>query len=198
MPEAGEITRLLGTWSAGSEVAAVELMPIVYDDLRRLASSHLRRERRNHTLETGALVHEAYLRLLDQKHVSWENRGQFFCLAARLMRRILIDHARRHRYAKRGSGVPRLSLDETLTLAPERAPELIALDDALSDLAAVSPRLTHIVELRFFAGLTSQEIAQALGISVPTVTRGWRTAKAWLYRHLSEGAACGARALAAD
>ncbi len=186
--QAGEVTQLLKAWSDGNEEALAELMPAVYDELHSLAASYLRRERPDHTLQTSALVHEAYLRLVDQKRVRWHNRVHFFGIAAQAMRRILVDHARSQLYAKRGSGVRKLSLDEALTVSAQRAPELIALDDALTSLAAMDPQQARIVELRFFAGLTSEEIGHVLDVSVSTVTRGWRTARAWLYRSLTEGA----------
>jgi RNA polymerase sigma factor (TIGR02999 family) len=187
----GDVTRLLVAWSAGDERAQAELMAAVYRELRRLAAAYLRRERADHTLETSALVHEAFLRLVAQRRVSWQGRAHFFGIAAQMMRRVLADHARRHLYAKRGNGVRKASLDEALTLSVERAPELVALDDALTLLARLDPQKARIVELRFFAGLTSEEIARILGISVPTVTRGWRMARAWLYHHLSAGHADG-------
>jgi len=180
-----EVTRLLRAWAAGDEEALAALLPQVYDELRRLASVYLRREGPGHTLDTGALVNEAYLRLIDQKRVAWHDRGHFFAIAAQMMRRILVDHARRHLYAKRGGGAPVLALDEALTLAPERAPELVALDEALVELETLAPEKVRIVEMRFFGGLTAEEIARVLGVSVPTVTRGWRTARAWLYRRLA-------------
>jgi RNA polymerase sigma factor (TIGR02999 family) len=180
-----EVTGLLLAWSEGDRDALDTLLPRVYGELRRLAASHLRRERAGHTLETRALVHEAFLRLVDQERVAWRSRGHFFGIAAQMMRRVLVDHARRHLYAKRGGGAPRFSLEEGLTLAPERAPELVALDEALGELERIAPRNARIVELRFFGGLTAEEIAEALGLSAPTVTRGWRMARAWLYRRLS-------------
>jgi RNA polymerase sigma factor (TIGR02999 family) len=169
---ARDVTRLLVAWSEGDEEAQAELMPILYGELRRLAASFIRGERSGHTLDTSALVHEAYLRLVDQR-VHWRSRRHFFSIAARMMRRVLVDHARRHLYAKRGGAVRRLALDEALSTAPERAPELLALDEALTRLAALDQRQAQIVEI--------------LGISVPTVTRDWRIARAWLYRSLSEG-----------
>jgi len=183
-----EVTGLLLAWSEGDQEALGTLLPRVYDELRRLASVYLRRERSGHTLDTGALVNEAYLRLIDQDRVAWQNRAHFFGLAAQMMRRVLVDHARRHLYAKRGSGTPRLSLDEALTPAPERAPELVALDEALEELEEIAPRNARIVELRFFGGLTAEEIAEIHDVSAPTVTRGWRMARAWLYRRLGSGA----------
>lgn len=183
----GTVTQFLREWSDGDQEALVELIPLVYDELRSLASAYLRRERPDHTLQTSALVHEAYLRLLEQQRVRWHNRTHFFGIAAQAMRRILVDHARSQLYAKRGGGAPKLSLDEALTLSAERAPELVALDDALIGLAAVDPQLARIVDLRFFAGLTHAEISHVLGISLTAVTRGWRAARAWLYRTLTEG-----------
>jgi RNA polymerase sigma factor (TIGR02999 family) len=186
-----EVTGLLLAWSEGDQDALGTLLPRVYDELRRLASIYLRRERSGHTLDTGALVNEAYLRLVDQDRVAWQNRAQFFGVAAQMMRRVLVDHARRHLYAKRGGGAPRFSLDEALTLAPERAPELVALDEALEELEKLAPRNARIVELRFFGGLSGEEIAEVLDVSVPTITRGWRMARAWLYRRLGGNGAHG-------
>lgn len=180
-----EVTQLLLAWSEGDQGALVTLLPRVYDELRRVAAAYLRRERRGHTLETGALVNETYLRLIDQERVVWRNRSHFFGIAAQAMRRILVDHARRHLYARRGGGAPKLSLDEALTLAPERVPALVALDEALEELGKVAPQNARIVEMRYFGGLTAEEIAYVLGVSVPTVSRGWRMARAWLYRYLS-------------
>lgn len=185
--KAGEVTRLLLAWSDGDEHALADLMPRVYDELRSLAASYLRRERPGHTLQTSALVHEAYLRLVDQTRVRWHDRRHFFGIAAQAMRRVLVDHARGHLYAKRGGGARRLSLDEALTAAAESAPELVALDEALDRLAAADPQQAKIVELRFFGGLTGEEIGELLGVSVSTVTRGWRLARAFLYRSLTAG-----------
>lgn len=179
------VTDLLVAWSDGDPEALSELLPRVYDELRRLASAYLRRERPGHTLETGALVNEAYLRLVDQRRARWQSRAHFFGVAAQMMRRVLVDHARRNLYAKRGGGARRLSLDGTLDLSAERAPELVALDQALEELARVEPGKARLVELRIFAGLTHEEIAELLGVSVPTVSRGWRLARAWLYRELA-------------
>lgn len=189
----GDVTQLLVAWCDGAdEEALARLMPLVYDELRSLASAHLRRERPDHTLQPTALVHEAYLRLVDQRQVRCHNRRHFFAAAAQAMRRVLVDHARRTLQLKRGGGVRPVSLEEGLTLAPERAGELIALDEALEDLAAIDGRQARIVELRFFGGLTSEEIASLLGLSIPTVTRGWRMARAWLFHHLTEGSRSGA------
>ena len=186
-----EITQLLEQWGNGDQEAVVKLLPLVYDELRALAAVQLRHERPDHTLETAALVHEAYLRLVGQDRTRWHNRLHFFRIAAQAMRRILVDHARGKLYAKRGGGCRDLSLDEALSFSVDKAPELVALDEALEKLASLAPRQAQIVELRYFTGLTSEEIARALDISIPTVTREWRTARAWLYRSLSEGDADG-------
>lgn len=185
-PVAGEVTELLVAWSNGDRQALARLLPKVYDELRRLASSYLRHERPDHTLETRALAHEAYLRLVQQERVTWRNRAHFFGVAAQMMRRILVDHARSHGYAKRAGG-SRVSLVEALALPVERAPDLVALDEALTDLATIDAEQAKIVELRFFGGLKTDEIAQVLGISTATVARRWRMVKAWLYHHLGEG-----------
>ncbi len=181
--ESGEITRWLSEWARGDEGALDRLVPRIYDELRSLASNYLRREHTGHTLETSALIHEAFVRLVGQQHVAWESRSHFFGIASRMMRRILVDHARAHRYGKRGGGFRHLPLDET-AVPVEITPELEALDDALRDLAAVSPEQARIVELRYFGGLGRAEIAEVLGVSVPTVARRWRVARAWLFRHL--------------
>lgn len=180
-----DVTQLLFDWNDGDQDALNKLMPLVYDELRRLAANHLRRERRDHTLQTGALVNEAYLRLIDQTRASWQNRSQFFGVATQMMRRILVDHARDHQTAKRGGGAPKLSLDEAIGASDEKEVDLIALDDALKDLAAFDPRQSRIVELRFFGGLELDEVAEALGVSVSTVKREWNIAKAWLFNQLS-------------
>jgi RNA polymerase sigma factor (TIGR02999 family) len=184
-----EVTALLLSWSDGDRDALARLMPLVYDELRRLALDHLRRERPDHTLQPTALVNEVYLRLVDQRRVSWQTRAQFFGLAAQLMRHVLVDHARTRAAAKRGGGLSKLSLDEA-RIAPEQvAAELVALDEALVRLAAVDERKSRVVEMRFFAGLSVEETAEALGVSDKTVMRDWRIAKAWLHRELSgEGA----------
>jgi RNA polymerase sigma factor (TIGR02999 family) len=182
----GAVTQLLDKWSDGDDSALAELMPVVYEELAGLAAAYLRRERPDHTMQTADLVNEAYLRLVDQRRIQWQNRGQFFGVAAQMMRRILVNHARKHLYAKRGGGARKLSLDEGLDFSVEPSPELVALDDALTRLESFDPRQARVVELRFFAGLTSEEICEVLGVSVPTVTRDWRTARAWLYRALTE------------
>ena len=184
-----EVTALLLSWSAGDRDAPARLMPLVYDELRRLARGYLRRERADHTLQPTALVNEAYLRVIDQTRVTWENRAQFFGLAARVMRNILVDHARGRAAHKRGGDgdeyTSRLSLDETKVAIEERAAELIALDEALKSLAEFDERKSRVVEMRFFGGLSVEETAAALGVSDKTVMREWRIAKMWLHRELS-------------
>ena len=180
-----EITQLLAEWSEGNQAALDKLYPLVYNELRRLAHGYLRRERKGHTLQTTALINEAYLRLVDQKQVHWANRSHFFAISAQIMRRILIDHARRYDYAKRGGGAQRISLDEAAVVAKERARELLMLDEALNGLAKIDPRRGRVVELRYFGGLNNEEIAAVLKISENTVTRDWNMARAWLYQELS-------------
>ena len=180
-----EITQLLAEWSNGNQAALDKLYPLVYEELRRLAHRYMRRERKDHTLQTTALINEAYLRLIDQKNVHWENRAHFFSISAQIMRRILIDYARRYQYAKRGGGAKKISLDDAAVVAKERAAELLMLDEALMSLAERDPRRSQVVELRFFGGLSNEEIASVLKVSPNTVTRDWNLARAWLYRELS-------------
>ena len=180
-----QLTQLLIAWGNGDKAALDSLMPIVYDELRRLARHHLRRERAGHTLQTTALVNQAYLRLVDQRKVQWQNRAHFFALSAQLMRRILLDHARRRHKAKRGGDAVRVSLDESAIVTGERDVQLIALDDALRRLEEVDERKSKVVELRFFGGLNIDETAEAMRISPATVRREWSMAKAWLYREIS-------------
>lgn len=179
------ITQLLVDWRNGDQEALNQLMPLVYEELRRMANYYMRNERKGHTLQTSALVNEAYLRLVDHENIQWQNRSHFFGLAAQAMRRILVDHARSRNYQKRGGGAEQVSLDEAATLAEDRAAELIALDDALQELAKFDQRKSRIVEMRYFGGLSGEEVAEALGISTATVSRDWETAKAWLLRELS-------------
>jgi len=179
------VTQLLVDWGNGDRQALEKLTPLVYQELKRLATRHLRRERREHTLQSTALVHEAWLRLIDQNHVHWQNRAQFFGIAAEMIRRILIDHARNRQAAKRGDGAIKLSLDEALGAPDRRDFDLVALDDALKDLGKLDPKQGQLVELRFFAGLSIEESAEVLGVSPATVKREWAVAKAWLYRELS-------------
>jgi len=179
-----DVTHLLIQWSKGDSAALDALVPLVYDELRRLAQLYLSREKPGHTLSSTALVHEAYLRLVKQKDVTWQNRAHFFGVASRMMRRILVDHARRHGYEKRGGGELTLSLDETMAPAPERQINLVALDDALDTLAKLDERQSRMVELRFFGGLSIEETSEVLGVSAPTVKREWASARAWLYREI--------------
>jgi RNA polymerase sigma-70 factor, ECF subfamily len=183
-PPPGEVTRLLNAMQGGQRDAEASLMDLVYNELRRLASSYLRRERPDHTLQATALVHEAYLKLTDQ-NATWQNRAHFFGVAAQVMRRILVDHARAFQAEKRGGGQAKISLDEALLLSSAESRELLDLNDALTELAAFDPRLARVVELRFFAGLTVQEAAEVLDCATRTVNRDWRTAQAWLRRRLS-------------
>ena len=183
-PEQHEITELLEQWSEGNQTALDKLYPLVYEELRRLARSYMRREAKGHTLQTTALINEAYVRMVDQKNVRWRNRTHFFAISAQIMRRILVDHARRYLYNKRGGGARRVSLDETMIVAPERSEEVLMLDEALSNLARMDPRRCQVVELRYFAGLNNEEIASVLHISENTVMRDWNLARAWLYQQL--------------
>lgn len=187
-----DVTQLLVNWSKGDRQALEQLTPLVYGELRRLASRYLRRERPGHTLQSTALVHEAYLRLIDQRYVQWQNRAHFFGIAAQIIRRILVDHARAHQAQKRGADACVLSLDEAVAAPVKRDLNLVALDDALEDLARLDPQQSRIVELRFFTGLSIDETAEVLGISPATVKRDWVVAKAWLHRQLSRSAAHGA------
>jgi RNA polymerase sigma-70 factor (ECF subfamily) len=181
IPSQQDVTRLLVRLTDGDRGVLDELLPVVYGELRKLASSYLRRERVGHTLQPTALVHEAYMRLVDQTQVQWQNRAHFFGVAAQMMRRILVDHARAHEAEKRGGEFQKLSLDENIDVSGERDVNLVALDDALNLLAEVDPQKSKIVELRFFGGLSVEETAEVLGVSAPTVKRQWRMAKAWLY-----------------
>jgi RNA polymerase sigma factor (TIGR02999 family) len=182
-----DVTRLLVDWSNGDQAALEELTPLVYGELRRLAGRYLRRERPDHTLQSTALVHEAYMRLIDQRSVRWQNRAHFFGVAAQLIRRILVDHARGRMAAKRGAAVCKLSLDEAIETPGARDLDLAALDDALNALARIDLQQSRIVELRFFTGLSIEETAEVLHISPATVKRDWTTAKAWLFREISRG-----------
>jgi RNA polymerase sigma-70 factor (ECF subfamily) len=180
-PRSKTVTGLLDAWSKGNEAAREDLIPLVYDELRRVAARHLSRERRDHSLRATALVHETYLRLVEQKRARWRSRAHFFAVAAGLMRRILVDHARSHRAAKRGGELRRVPLSEGLVVSGSRPVELVALDEALEELSAFDPKLCRIVELRFFGGLSIEETAEVEGLSPATVKRNWNVAKAWLY-----------------
>ncbi len=177
-----QVTQLLIKWSDGDKAALDQLIPLVHSELRRIARRYMRRQSPEHTLETSALINEAYLRLVDQQSVEWKNRAHFFAASAQIMRNILIDHARKYRYAKRGAGAPKIELDEAAVIPEQRAAEFVALDDALSELATVDPRKSQIVELRFFGGLNIEETAEVMKISPATVQREWRAARAWLQR----------------
>ena len=186
-PPPEDITGLLVDWQAGDTSAQERLLPLVYSELHRLARLYLSGENVGHTLQATALVNEAYLKLIDQDRVSWQNRAQFFGVAARMMRRILVDHARERRAAKRGGGAWKLSLDDVGELEGRREMDLVDLDAALVDLSAFDPQQSRLVELRFFAGLTIRETAEALDISPATVKREWNMAKAWLFRRMTQG-----------
>ena len=181
-----EMTQLLVDWSEGDQAARDQLIPLVEQELHRIAHHHMNREGPGHTLQTTALVNEAYMRLIDQKHVRWQNRAHFFAIAAQTMRRILIDHARKHARAKRGGGAHKVSLDEVAVMSEAKASEVVALDEALERLALIDPRRAQVVELRFYGGLDTNEIAEALRISPNTVTRDWNLARAWLSRELGQ------------
>jgi RNA polymerase sigma factor (TIGR02999 family) len=182
-----EITRLLLAWGNGDQAALENLIPLVYEELRRLARRHMRGERANHALQATALVHEAYLRLIDSSQVKWQDRTHFFSVASQLMRRILVDFARSRKNLKRGGDAIQVSLSEALEIPQQRGADLVALDDALNVLAQLDPRQSRMVELRFFGGLSVEETAEALKVSPETVKRDWRLAKVWLLRELGQG-----------
>jgi RNA polymerase sigma factor (TIGR02999 family) len=181
----GEVTQLLIKWGEGDQAALDELIPVVYSELKRLARRHLRKERLDHTLQTSALINEAYIRLVEGHTVEWQGRTHFFAVSAQIMRHILIDHARGYQCAKRGAGIQKVPLDLAEGLRIERAEELLALDNALKELEAIDPRKSRIIELRFFGGLTAEETAQVMELSAVTVMREWRAAKAWLHQKLT-------------
>ncbi len=196
MPETlqGEVTLLLRRMGTGDGEAMVDLVPLIYDELRRMARSHMRRERDGHTLQPTALVNEVYLRLAQQHQANWQNRGHFFCIAARMMRRILVDSSRARRRGKRGGGEPMADVAEIDVAAPTpfaNTIDVLALHEAMERLAVVDSRMVQVVELRFFAGLSNSDIAEALGISEPTVKRSWVTARAWLFHHMQTHATRG-------
>ena len=181
-----ELTQLLVQLSEGKSQVVDDILPLIYDELRRLASNYLRRERSDHTLQPTALVHEAYIKLIDQTQVKWQNRAHFFGIAANIMRRILVDYARQHKADKRGGAAEKLPLEEEILIVSEgKSAELLALDEALENLAKFDPQKSKIVELRYFGGLSVEETAEVLGVSEITVKRHWRMAKAWLYGQLS-------------
>ncbi|MFN2491427.1 MAG: sigma-70 family RNA polymerase sigma factor [Pyrinomonadaceae bacterium] len=182
---ADDLTGLLMEWRQGDTAALDRLVPMVYDEIRRIAHRYMQSEREGHTLQTTALVNEAYLRMAAQQKIEWQNRAHFFAVTAQVMRHILIDHARRRNYVKRGgTEAHQVPLDESLLMSQPRAAELIALEEALKELAALDPRKGRVVELRYFGGLSQEETAEILGVSLMTVRRDWRAAKAWLYRRM--------------
>jgi len=187
-PGSAAITRLLVDWRGGDQAALEQLMPLVHDELRRLARRHMAHERVGHTLQATALVNEAFVRLIDVRQVKWQDRAHFFAMSSRLMRRILVDFARSKGYQKRGGGAQKVSLDDALVVATEPGQDLVALDDALNALAAFDARKSQVVEMRFFGGLSVEETAEALNVSVDTVMRDWKLAKAWLLRELKQSA----------
>jgi RNA polymerase sigma-70 factor, ECF subfamily len=180
-----QITHLLLAWGQGDQAALDSLMPLVYSELRKVAASHLRGQRPGHTLQTTALVNEAYLRLIDASQIKWQDRAHFFAVAAHFMRRILVDFARSRNYQKRGGGAQQISLDEALAIAPEHGADLLALDEALTRLQTLNERQAQVVELRYFGGLSEEETAEALKVSVRTVRRDWNFARVWLHRELT-------------
>lgn len=182
--QSNQVTKLLHDWSQGNKGALDQLMPVVYSELRRLANSYLRSERPDHTLQATALIHEAYLRLIDQNTPRWESRAHFFGVAARLMRQILVDHARSRAAVRRGGDQQRISLDDALLFSEDQAADLVAFDEALGRLAALDERKSRIIEMRSFGGMSVEETAEALGVSAPTIKRDLRLAKAWLRREL--------------
>ncbi|HZQ71004.1 MAG TPA: sigma-70 family RNA polymerase sigma factor [Terriglobales bacterium] len=182
------VTELLKGWHDGDRHALDALLPLVYKELQRLAHFHLRKERPDHTLQSAALVHEAYCRLVGQSPLELENRTHFFAVAAQLMRQILVDYSRRHRAAKRGAGTCKISLDDAAVLPQRKDADVLAVDDALKALAKIDPRQSRVVELRFFAGLSLEEISEAMGIAPATVQRDWTAARAWLHREISRSA----------
>jgi len=187
-PSSGEVSKLLRAWTDGDRGALDRLTPIVYDELHRLAQRYMKRERPGHSLQTTALVNEAYMRLVDYKRMRWQNRAHFFAVSAQLMRRILVEHARRHNL-KRGGGVQHVSLEEAAVVGGDEDVDLLALDDAMNGLARIDPRKVQVVEMRFFGGLSVEETAEVLKVSTVTVKRDWRAARAWLYRELTGGTA---------
>jgi RNA polymerase sigma factor (TIGR02999 family) len=187
---APDVTRLLSNWSNGDQAALDQLLPLVYSELRRLASAYLRRERSNHTLQSTALVHEAFMRMVNQQDVQWKNRAHFFAIASQMIRRILVDYARSQHAEKRGSGAVKLALDEAMAVpqAPATDVDLLGLNDALDRLAAMDERQSRIVELRFFAGLSIEETAEVMSLSPASIKREWQTARAWLFREMTRSA----------
>lgn len=183
-PSKHDVTSLLQRWSDGDRDAMDALLPVIHEELGQIARRYMKKERAGHTLETGALINEAYLRLVDQDRLQWRNRAHFYAIAATTMRRVLVDHARTRNYQKRGGGAPRVTLDEALQPGSERSLDLVELDDALNDLEAMDPQKSRLVVMRFFGGLTHDEIAEVMEVSTSTVERQWRLARAWLFKAL--------------
>ena len=186
MPATQNVTAMLRDWTNGDQEALDKLIPVVYDELRRQAARYLREERPGHTLQTTALIHEAYLRLINQHNVEWKDRAHFYAIAARLMRQILVDHARKRQAAKRGGSDIKVPLEEEMVISPERNMDLVALDEALTRLAGIDPQQSRIVEMRYFSGLSTEETAEVMGVSSRTVKRDWNVAKAWLRQEISK------------
>jgi RNA polymerase sigma factor (TIGR02999 family) len=187
-PLPADVTHFLGQWSAGDRAALDEMIPLVYDELRRMAHGHMARERAGHTIQATALVNEVYLKLKNERVSNWKNRAQFFAIAAQMMRRILVDHARQHSSAKRGGGAQQVTLDDAMLVSRDNAGEMLAIDDALQKLEQLDQRKSQVAVMRFFAGLTVEETAEALAISIETVARDWRFARAWLRHELGAAA----------
>ena len=181
-----DLTQLLQAWQNGDQEAIHKLFPLVYRELHRIAGRYMRRQRQDYALQTTALVHEAYCKLIDQKRVHWQNRAHFFAIASKLMRRILVDQARRHASSKRGRAIPTVTLNESAIALPARANEFIALDEALTALAQIDPRKSRLVEMKFFGGLSTEEMAEVEKVSISTIEREWRKAKAWLYHEIQK------------
>jgi len=186
IPASADVTGLLLAWSSGDQLALEQLLPVVYRELHAMARHYMAGERPDHTLQASALINEVYLKLVDVRQMQWRNRAHFFGVSAQLMRRILVDFGRRRHYLKRGGGVRPATLNEDLVISPAQTTNLVALDDALKELASVDPRRVRVVELRFFAGLTVEETAEVLNVSADTVVRDWRLAKVWLHRELEK------------
>ena len=184
-PSPADVTQLLGQWSAGDREALDAMIPLVYDELRRMAHGHMARERAGHTMQATALVNDVYLKLKKEQSSAWKNRAQFFAVAAQMMRRILVDHARQHASAKRGGGAQQVTLDDAMLVSNDHASEMLAIDEALQKLEQLDKRKSQVAVMRFFAGLTVEETAEALAISIETVARDWRFARAWLRNELS-------------
>lgn len=196
-PDTGDVSQLLHAWSAGDQAALAKLTPIVYKELHRLARRHMRGEKHGHSLQTTALVNEAYMRLVDYKRMQWQDRAHFFAVSAQLMRRILVEYARRHNLT-RGGGLPHVSLEDTPEVGSQPSADMVALDDALISLGRFDLRKMQVVEMRFFGGLSVEETAEVLKVSEMTITRDWKTAKAWLYREMKGSPADGLRTLETD